>query len=223
MWRNRVDCARPLNVMAASKGTVQMCDGVAFYIRTPIVTNQVEILVVTGNHAFTGSVENRGLRVLDVLNDISSQFLKLHEVSIYRGFDKTCVQQVSETVFLKTIVDFVLLKRQPHEAPMRRAHSLISKDRHAALVVLDHYEIHGEFMAKGVIDPMLVLHPNSPQFFPIVSPDIYLGTIGETVYSSVAFVNKAKVSLFHYDRPKSAAEPLRGPFTQLRDFVGLDT
>jgi hypothetical protein len=200
-----------------------MYGGVAFYIRTPTVTNQVEILIVTGNHAFTGSVENRGLRILDVLNDASSQFLKLHEVSIYRGFDKTCVEQVGETVFLKTIIDFVLLKRQPHEAPMRRAHSLISKDRHAALVVLDHYEIHGEFMAKGVIDPMLVLHPNSPQFFPIVSPDIYLGTIGETVYSNVAFVNKAKVSLFHYDRPKRPEEPALHCVAQLRDFVGQAT
>ena len=186
------------------------------------MTNQVEILVVTGQHSFTGSVENRGLRILDVLNDANTHFLKLHEVSIYRGFDKTCIQQVSETLFPKTIIDFVLLKRQPHEAPMRRAHSLITKDRHVAMVVLDHYEIRGDFMSKGAVDPMLVLHADSPAFFPIVSPDIYLGTIGETVYSNVAIVNKAKVSLFHYDRPRTAEESAPRPKTQLRDFVAAD-
>jgi hypothetical protein len=185
------------------------------------VTNRVEILVVTGQHSFTGAVENRGLRILDVLNDANTQFLKLHEVSIYRGFDKTCIQQVSETLFPKTIIDFVLVKRQPHEAPMRRAHSLIAKHRHSALVVLDHYEIRGDFMSRGAVDPMLVLHSDSPAFFPIVSPDIYLGRIGETVYSNVAIVNKAKVSLFHYDRPRSAEGSAVHPTTQLRDFVEL--
>lgn len=187
------------------------------------MTNRVEILVVTGQHSFTGSVENRGLRILDVLNDASTQFLKLHDVSIYRGFDKTSIQQVSETLFPKTTIDFVLLKRQPHEAPMRRGHSLTTKDRHVALVVLDHYEIHGDFMSKGPVDPMFVLHSDAPPFFPIVSPDIYLGTMGKTVYSNVAFVNKAKVSLFHYDRPRSAEESAAHRMTQLRDFVGLPT
>src|SRR5262249_54183842 len=112
-------------------------------------------------------------------------------------------------------------KRQPHEAPMRRAHSLIAKHRHSALVVLDHYEIRGDFMSKGTVDPMLVLHADSPPFFPIVSPDIYLGTIGETVYSNVAIVNKAKVSLFHYDRRRSAEGSAVHPTTQLHDFVEL--
>jgi hypothetical protein len=187
------------------------------------MTNQVEILVVTGQHAFTGSVENRGLRMLDVLNDASTQFLKLHDVSIYRGFDKTCVRQVAETVFPKSIVDFVLLKRQPHEAPLRRAHSLIAKDQHHALVVLDHYEIHGDFMSKGVIEPMVVLHEQSPPFFPIVSPDIYLSTIGETVCSNVALINRAKVSLFHYERPRTTEHPAPHPMAELRDFVGVST
>jgi len=191
--------------------------------KEPIMTNQVEILVVTGQHAFTGSVENRGLRMLDVLNDASSQFLKLHQVSIYRGFDKKCARQVSETVFPKSTIDFVLLKRQPHEAPMRRAHSLIAKDQHHAMVVLDHYEIHGDFMSKGAIDPMVVLHPQSAPFFPIVSPDIFLSPIGETIYSNVALVNKAKVSLFHYERPRCAEEPAAHPMSELRDFVGVST
>jgi len=163
------------------------------------VTNRAEILVVAGQHSFTGAVETRGLRIMDVLNDPNSQFLKLRDVAIHRRFETKCIRRISETLFPKTNIDFVLLKAQQHEAPMRRAHSLVAKRRHSALIVLDDCEIRGAYMSKGVIDPMVVLHQDSPPFFAIVSPNIYLDENDKMVFANAAFVNKAKVVLFHYE------------------------
>src|SRR5262245_17038236 len=115
------------------------------------MTSRVAILIISGQHSFSGSVENRGLRILDVLNEPSTQFLNLHNVSIQRGFDETSIQRVGATLLPKAAIDFVLLKSEPHEAPIRRKHSLVAKDRYSALVVLDHCEIRGTFVAKGAI------------------------------------------------------------------------
>jgi len=163
------------------------------------VTNRAEILVAAGQHSFTGSVETRGLRILDVLIDPNSQFLKLHDVAIHRRFEAKPIRKISETLFRKTNIDFVLLKAQHHEAPMRRAHAMVAKRRHSALIVLDHCEIRGAYMSKGVIDPMQVLHEDSPQFFAVVSPNVYQGADDKMVFANAALINKAKVVLFHYE------------------------
>jgi len=187
------------------------------------VKSRVPILIISGQHSFSGLVENRGLRILDVLNEGGTEFVNLHDISIQRGFDETSIRQVAATLLPKAAIDFVLLKSDPHEAPIRRKHSLVAKDRHSAFVVLDDYEIRGTFEAKGLIDPKLVLHQDASTFFAVVSPTINHGASKWTVSAGVAFVNKTKVSLFHYERPRSTDEPIALPMTQLREFVGLST
>jgi hypothetical protein len=185
------------------------------------MTGRVDILIVSGQHSFSGAVENRGLRILDVLNEPSTEFLNLHNVSIQRGFDETSIQHVGATLLPKAAVDFVLLKSEPHEAPIRRKHSLVAKDRYSALVVLDHYEIRGTFVAKGAIEPKMVLRNDASDFFAIVSPTINWGGNKGAVSAGVAFVNKAKVSLFHYGFEKSASQPVTLPMTQFSDSTGF--
>jgi hypothetical protein len=181
------------------------------------VTSRVAILIVSGQHSFSGSVENRGLRILDVLNEPSTEFLNLHNVSIQRGFDETSIQHVGATLFPKAAIDFVLLKSEPHESPIRRKHSLVAKNRYSAFVVLNHYEIRGTFVAKGAIDLKLILHQDASAFFAVVSPTINWGENNRTVSASVALVNKTKVSLFHYGFEKRASQSVTLPMTQFRD------
>jgi hypothetical protein len=181
------------------------------------VTSRVDILIVSGQHSFSGSVENRGLRILDVLNEPSTEFLNLHNVSIQRGFDETSIEHVGATLVPKTAIDFVLLKSETHEAPVRRRHALVAKDRYSAFVTLAHYEIRGKFVAKGTVDPKVVLHQDASAFFAIVSPTINWGGSTRPVSAGVAFVNRAKVSLFHYGSERSASPPITLPMTQFRD------
>jgi hypothetical protein len=47
----------------------------------------VTALIIAGQHSFAGLLDNRGQRVLELLNDASTQFLQLNEVLVHRAFD----------------------------------------------------------------------------------------------------------------------------------------
>ena len=71
----------------------------------------VSVIVIAGPHSLQGTIENRGLRVLDVLNDVISDYLQLHDVTVRRGIDGTCLGQLSGATIPKAAIDFVLLNR----------------------------------------------------------------------------------------------------------------
>ena len=60
------------------------------------MANRVTVLVVAGQHSFFGAIENLGLRVLDILNDVSSDYFHLHEVTVRRGIEGKSISQFLE-------------------------------------------------------------------------------------------------------------------------------
>ena len=91
--------------------------------------DQVTVVVMAGPHSFFGAIENYGLRVLDVLNDASSNYLQFHDATLRRGIDGPCLGQLAGATIPKTAVDFVLLEADKHEAPLRRKYALVPKER----------------------------------------------------------------------------------------------
>jgi len=131
------------------------------------MTEHVTILVICGQHSFAGKLDNRGLRVLDLLNDVSTEYLELSEVAVHGKFFDGIVQQLPNAIIPKAIVDIVLLKQGNHEDPMRRQHALVEKRSHSAFVVVGDYELRGKLMLKGVPDTIGALTREFSAFFPL--------------------------------------------------------
>ena len=175
------------------------------------MADRVSILVVSGLHSFFGEVENRGLRVLDVLNDVSTGFLQLHDVTVIRGFHGERIKRIQDAMIPKSAIDFVLLESETHEAPMRRRHSFVEKRAQRALVLMADFEIRGTFMLKGPVDSMVALGRDSSPFFPITSANVKrLVSTGESVKAGVVMINNSKVSLLHLEQEPAVPYDLEG-------------
>jgi hypothetical protein len=157
----------------------------------------ITAITIAGQHSFFGSIENRGLRLLEVLNDVNSNYLNLYDVVVRRGIQGECIDQFSETTIPKSAVDIVLLEPDKHEAPHRRAHAFVPKDSRAALILLGDYEIRGTFMfLKGPLDAIRSLRLEPMAFFPVISPRLSRVSGADPPLSAgVALINGLKVSL----------------------------
>jgi hypothetical protein len=165
------------------------------------MADRVTILTVSSQHSFSGTVENRGLRVLDVLNDVSSDYLELHDVAVRRGTHGKCIKQLPQATIPKSAIDFVLLEFDRHEAPLRRGHAFVPKETRQVLVVVGDYEILGTFMPKGSFDTLRGLRQEPTAFFPVVAPKLSRVTNADApILATVALINGLKVSLLHVDR-----------------------
>jgi hypothetical protein len=173
---------------------------------TLLMADRVSVLIVAGLHSFLGDVENRGVRVLDVLNDDHTAFLHLHDVAVFRGFQGECLKRMSDATIPKRTVDFVMIESTVHEAPLRRKHGYIEKRPQSALVLMAEYEIRGTFMLKGSADSLLTSRRETPTFFPITSAYVRrLESPGESIKANVLLVNNTRVSLAHLE-PQPIAE-----------------
>jgi hypothetical protein len=178
------------------------------------MADSVMISVVSGQHSFFGSLANRGLRVLELLNDQQTAFLHLHDVAVFRGFEGACLQQLCEARFPKAAIDLVLLQAEHHEAALRRQHALVEKVSFPAVALLGQFEVHGTHISKPPFDERMVLRDESSPFFPLVSPRVVrLGAHQETISAGTALVNKTKVSLFFHEQASLKAIP-RAPQLQ---------
>ena len=165
------------------------------------MTDRVTIIVIAGQHSFAGELENRGLRVLELLNDVSTEFLQLSEVVVHQKFFDGIIKRLPDATIPKAIVDLVLLEQGKHEAPIRRQHALVDKRTYAAFAVVGNYELRGKLMLKGAPDVIGTLTRELSSFFPLTN--IRLSMVGgpaEPVAAGVALINKSKVSLLQIDQ-----------------------
>ena len=131
------------------------------------MTNRVSVIVVAGPHSLFGAIEHRRLRMLDVLSDVSSNYLQLHSVTVRRGIDGQCISQPWEVTLPKSALDFVLLEADKYEAPLRRTYTVVAKQPRAALILVGDYEIRGQFMIKGSFDGLPILCQEPIAYFPV--------------------------------------------------------
>jgi hypothetical protein len=166
----------------------------------------VTIIVVAGQHSYSGLLDNRGSRVSDLLNDPGTQFLQLSKVTLHQKFFERVVESLPEVTIPKQGIDFVLLEQGKHEAPLRRQNARIDKRSFTAVVVLNDYEIRGTLMLKGVPDEVAALSRELAAFFPVTNTRLSMPTgAAAPTPAGIALVNKARVTLLHIDslRPPS--------------------
>src|SRR6185295_3671123 len=136
---------------------------------TPI---RVPILVVTGRHSLSCSLAHGDQRILEVLNDRSSEFLQIKDVEVHRCLCIECTEKLDEATIRKSAIDFVLLRQDKHEAAHRRPFAFVDKHPYRANLLLGEHEIEGILMLKGATDPVVALGREASSFIPITNAQL---------------------------------------------------
>jgi hypothetical protein len=134
--------------------------------------------------------------MLDVLNDVNTEFLAVLGGTIYRGVEGQPIGGVESATVPKSAIDCVVLTDEGHEAPLRRKYALIEKKSQGVFVLLPDYEIRRTAMVSRTFQPVLLLGGGASTFFPLVEANVssIAGTVPAPA-AKVAFVSRHKVSL----------------------------
>ena len=161
----------------------------------------VRILIVAGQHSFSGDVKNRGLRVLELLIDPSAGFLQLSHVTVQRGFSAGIATQLDEATIPKAAIDLLLLEQDKHEAPMPRRPANVEQRSHSVFVLVSDHDIRGTLMLKGTTDFIGAFAGELTAFFPLINVrrSTAAGEI-KPASTGVAIVNKSKVLLMQIEQ-----------------------
>ena len=65
------------------------------------MADPVTIIVAAGQHSYSGLLDNRGLRVSDILNDPGTEFLRLTNVTLHQRFFERVVTTLPEVTIPK--------------------------------------------------------------------------------------------------------------------------
>jgi hypothetical protein len=172
-----------------------------------MMTDRVAVQIIAGRHAFTGSLEHSSIRVLDVLNNAGTEFLRIHVAVVCRGLGGTPIGEFAEITVPKSSIECVVLTEERHEAPLQRRYALVEKQSHAAFVLLAHHELRGEIMLGRTLDPIHLLNGAASNFFPVVSATLSSADPAiPCVNAKVAFINRTKVAALHVDQRTGAAD-----------------
>lgn len=166
-----------------------------------MTSERVALLFIVGKHAFGGAVDHHSSRVLDLLNDVHTEFLRVCSVAVFQGFSGRLIAQFDEATIRKAAIDRVALTEERHEAPLRRQYARVEKQRSPIFALLTNYEVRGTVMLDRSVDPGLVLNHQASTFFPVVAAKVScVDAPGPPLVAKVVFVNKNKVSLLQIEK-----------------------
>ena len=85
-----------------------------------MTSDQVAVLFIAGRHSFAGAMDHNRVRVLDGLNSASTEFLQVHDASVFRGLWDGPTEQFDTITVPKSSIDCVVLTEDRHEVPLQR-------------------------------------------------------------------------------------------------------
>lgn len=175
-----------------------------------MTTDRVAVQIIVGRHAFIGLLEHSSTRVLDILNSTGTEFLRIHQATVFCGMGGAPMGEFAEITVPKSSLECVMLTGERHEAPLQRRYALVEKQSHAAFVLLEHHELRGEIMLGRTLDPVHLLNGAASNFFPVVSPTLSSADpAAPSLTAKVAFINRTKVTALHVDPRTGAATAAR--------------
>ncbi|HET6879571.1 MAG TPA: hypothetical protein VFI31_05430 [Pirellulales bacterium] len=170
-------------------------------------------IFVTDEHLVIGTVQTRGLRLLEMLIDPNSKYVHLNDAHVARRESKgNRVTTMKEVVLRKDLLRLAVLGGGQHEAPETRRFAFVDKQTYPAFLIVSGYEVEGRLQLRGAADPVSAMTHELKGFIPITHARLsHAGGNGEPLSASVVLCNRDYVSLFHIgeelpaDNPRAAA------------------
>lgn len=160
------------------------------------MASELSTLLVTPEHLIRAEVQTGGRRLLEMINDGSTDFLRVGVVKLYRRACGTFVAEAPSAVIRKSNVALALPEIERHEAPQKRYDNFVTKRSSEAFLIALGYEVYGKLYLRGSGDPISAFSHELLGFFPVADADVCCrGTPGTDRSSPVVIVNSAFVSL----------------------------
>lgn len=167
---------------------------------------RASVVLLTYEHRFTATVTTGGRRVLDILNDRTTDYLHIHDVQVFRSFaPETRVASFPDAVVRKEDLSLVLITGERHEAPEKRLYAFVPKKPHHVFITVPGYEVQGRMLLTGAAEPVSILARETGEFFPVTQATVSdVGAAGAPIEAPVVLINKATVALFYVGEEPAA-------------------
>ncbi len=184
--------------------------------RLTVSDRAVSAILVTPGHMLKCKILVRGQRVLDILNDGGSEYLRVCDVLVFRKDGTRCSFQPQEAVIPKANIHLAILSGSKHEAPEKRAVAFSSKDQYEALATVDQYEIHGRIHMKGHPDGTSFLTREASRFVPITQARVcHPGAQESDARPRLVLVQTRAIDMLHVSTKEVAVDDLLLSIRQL--------
>jgi len=170
---------------------------------------RISTILATDQHLIKGYVPTQGERLLDILNGQATGFLHLEDVEIHRRYGKSHARKLSHAVLRKASIALALRTDDTHEAPQKRANTLMLRSTHSAFVVVSGYDVAGTVHLRGNADGVNALTLDFARFFPVSNAVVtYGGDERARITAKVAIANRDFVSLLHIEKGDMSRDDL---------------
>jgi hypothetical protein len=133
--------------------------------------------IITQHCRYTGLLSTRGQRVSDILGDVNSEILEMHEtLTGIVGARSTDVRW--RQVYLKKKQILLVIPKGEYEAPARRCDRYVEKPRYGAMVILPGTVLSGILHLPPRTTPLMLLDKGA-------SLPSFMGMTEVTVHNSV--------------------------------------
>ena len=177
---------------------------------TVMTTTEISVILATEEHVLSGNVAANGQRLLDLLSDTNTDFVRLSDAHLFRRKGNTRIASLPEVVVAKKSVGFVIPNTDAHEAPKKRFMSIVKKNQYSVFLLVFGYEVRGTLQLLGAGDPVSTLCNELGNFVAVPNGSVaFDGTSPNRPGSQVVIVNKDLISLMEIsrlDKPVSGSE-----------------
>lgn len=163
-----------------------------------MLARRTAVILITHEHRFTGTVPTLGQRLLDMLNDKTTDYLHIHDVQVFRSTDpETCIAAFPEAVVRKADLSLAIITGEKHEAPEKRLYAFVQKRAYHVFLTVPGYEAQGRLHLPRSAEPVAVLARDTDTFFPITQATVSRVGSDERLEVPVIIINKESVALFY--------------------------
>jgi hypothetical protein len=163
-----------------------------------MLNDDLEIGMALEEHWLQGRIETGGLRLQEILNSQTTDYLRLHDIRL-RGIDgEAC--PISDCIVRKAQLALVMPLGDKHEAPEKRVYSFVNKQEQPTLILAHSYEVRGRLHIKSTTDPVSLLTSQIGAFLPVTQATISkAGSNQEPLQVPLVLVNRERISFLHLD------------------------
>jgi hypothetical protein len=159
---------------------------------------QIPAILFTETHCVSGFIAGTGQRLVEILNDQYSQYVRLADATLQTLGEGQAVQ-LSEATIPKPRIVICALTSTSHEAPEKRRFAYVEKRKKKAFVIAQNYEIRGILNLKGTAEAVAALGQELSSYFPLTGATVRHAPSNQVLQVTVAIVNKEFVSLLQLE------------------------
>ena len=165
----------------------------------------VPAALFTNGHILVCRISTRGNRLLDLLNNSSSEFLQLEDVQTYRVTCRSHVASFPDGVIRKSRLLLAILTDNRCKDSTRRNYAQTVKDQYAGFITIGDLEIRGKLHLGRHPDVATFLLHATGNFFPVTEANVSCVDNEDEESKPVVLINKNFVDFIQIspDKPRS--------------------